>query len=305
MRWIANLFAGGGVRHVAEAATSIGGMFGVHKERQAVRDGAYRQAALGQYAAEFQPQAYRTWFDSLVDGLNRLIRPVLTITLVSAIPVALVSPQSVDLAFAALASLPDAYWMVLSLVLGFYFGGRMQLKAQDFRRAETTWGAVQAAAASPRPQSTPRALPEFVKPQREVSRVFLHCTASDHPHHDNMETLRDWHVRGNGWSDVGYHELITFNGDILAGRSLERIPAAQKGHNRGTIAIALSGGQNGQSVAFTAAQLETLRRRCQQINEAYGRAVTFHGHKEVAPGRACPVYDYQTILGLDGEGRLK
>ncbi len=305
MRWIANLFAGGGVRHVAEAATSIGGMFGVHKERQAVRDGAYRQAALGQYAAEFQPQAYRTWFDSLVDGLNRLIRPVLTITLVSAIPVALVSPQSVDLAFAALASLPDAYWMVLSLVLGFYFGGRMQLKAQDFRREEITRSAVQVAVASPPPQCTRRALPAFVKPQREVSRVFLHCTASDHPHHDNIETLRDWHVNGNGWSDVGYHELITFGGDILAGRPLERIPAAQKGHNRGTIAIALSGGQNGKPGAFTTAQFEALRLRCQQISDAYGGNITFHGHVEVAPGRSCPVYDYRVILGLDGEGRLK
>ena len=39
----------------------------------------------------------------------------------------------------------------------------------------------------------------FVKPARFVSRVFVHCTASDHAHHDNIEILRKWHVDQNGW----------------------------------------------------------------------------------------------------------
>ena len=294
---ILRLFTGGVGETVAKAASA----FMPNKEAQAQRDSAYRQAALGQYAAEFHTRANRTWFDSLVDGLNRLIRPVITLSLLAVIPVALAWPGSVTVASLALASLPDAYWMTLTVVLGFYFGGRMQLKGQDFRmkQAAATVASTQQPVAK-RPQRTV----DFVKPKREVSRVFLHCTASDHAHHDNIETLRDWHVKGNGWSDVGYHELITFNGDILKGRPLERTPAAQKGHNKGTIAIALSGGQNGKPGAFTEAQFDMLRLRCQQIHDAYDGTVTFHGHKEVAPGRACPVYDYKSILNLDGSGRM-
>ena len=145
----------------------------------------------------------------------------------------------------------------------------------------------------------------FIKPKRAVTRVFLHCTASDHAHHDNLETLQTWHVQSNGWHAIGYHYLIKFNGEVLrTDRSLERTPATQRHHNKGTIAIVLSGGQNGQDGAFTKAQFTALRGLCAEINAAYGGRVTFHGHREVA-AKACPVYDYKSILGLDENGKMK
>ena len=70
---------------------------------------------------------------------------------------------------------------------------------------------------------------EFRKPRRAVSRVFLHCSASDHLHHDDIAVLRQWHLK-RGFDDVGYHYLITFDGRVQAGRSLEKQPAAQAGH---------------------------------------------------------------------------
>ena len=145
----------------------------------------------------------------------------------------------------------------------------------------------------------------LVRPRREVNRVFLHCTASDHAHHDNLQTLHAWHVEQNGWSDIGYHYLITFDGGIHVARPIEHTPAAQAGHNTGTIAIALSGGQNGKPDAFTQRQFQSLRQLCHSINRAYDHQITFHGHCEVAPGRACPVYDYCNILGLNSRGEMK
>ena len=180
----------------SQIANTVGGFFAVNKEAHS----DYRQTALSQYQAEFHARARRTWFDALADGMNRLIRPTITLTLMSAIPAAFIWPQSVDVAFAALASLPDTYWMVLSLVLGFYFGGRMQLKSQDFRRQESARSAVAAAVAETvnednqqtrRPRNRPPRNNNFTKPNRQVSKVFLHCTAFDHLHHDNIETLRD------------------------------------------------------------------------------------------------------------------
>lgn len=143
---------------------------------------------------------------------------------------------------------------------------------------------------------------EFRKPSRAVSRVFLHCSSSDHLHHDDVAVIRDWHLK-RGFDDVGYHFLITFDGRIQPGRDLEKSPAAQAGHNTGTIAICLSGGQNGQGGAFTRAQFDSLRDLCSQINAAYEGSVTFHGHQEVA-NRACPVFDYRRELGLSAQGYL-
>lgn len=144
---------------------------------------------------------------------------------------------------------------------------------------------------------------DFKAPKRPVGRVFLHCSASDHRHHDDVSVIRDWHLK-RGFEDVGYHFLITFDGRVQAGRSLERQPAAQAGHNTGSIAICLSGGQNGQGGAFTRAQFDALRDLCAQINTAYAGKLTFHGHQEVA-NRACPVFDYRRELGLSAQGYLR
>ncbi len=139
----------------------------------------------------------------------------------------------------------------------------------------------------------------FVKPSRAVDRVFLHCSASDNVDHDNVATMRKWH-KERGWNDVGYHLFIRKNGQLEAGRSLEQSPAAQKGNNRGTIAICLHGLDEDK---FTEAQFDTLRSLCVVINNAYGGDLTFHGHREVA-SKACPVFDYKAILKLDRFGRL-
>ena len=56
---------------------------------------------------------------------------------------------------------------------------------------------------------------KFTVLKRDVDRVFIHCSASDHAHHDDVKVMRDWHVNGNGWSDVGYHYFITKAGKII------------------------------------------------------------------------------------------
>lgn len=140
---------------------------------------------------------------------------------------------------------------------------------------------------------------DFQKPKRPVDRVFLHCSASDHAAHDNIATIEKWHQE-RGFNGVGYHYFIRKDGRIETGRDLERIPAAQAGHNTGTIAICLHGLEKRN---FTAEQRITLIRLCVAINKAYEGKVTFHGHREVA-SKECPVFDYVGWLELDPEGLL-
>lgn len=139
---------------------------------------------------------------------------------------------------------------------------------------------------------------QFKAPKRLVNRVFIHCSASDNPDHDNVRTMRDWHRAGNGWSDVGYHFYVRKSGLLEPGRDLEKIPAAQSGHNLCSIAICLGGLKH-----FTEEQFSTLRRLCHQIHDELP-LVTFHGHCEVNPGKTCPVFDYRAVLGLNAKGQL-
>ncbi|WP_368737465.1 N-acetylmuramoyl-L-alanine amidase [Grimontia sedimenti] len=141
---------------------------------------------------------------------------------------------------------------------------------------------------------------DFSKPKRPVDRVFLHCSASDSEAHDNIETMRRWHLE-RGWRDVGYHYFIRKSGELEAGRSLEEVPAAQQGHNTGSIAICLHGLKQEK---FTKAQFDTLIALCREIDKAYENQLTFHGHCEVS-AKTCPAFDYKTVLGLTESGDRK
>lgn len=139
----------------------------------------------------------------------------------------------------------------------------------------------------------------FTKPRRKVTRVFIHCTASDLARHDNVAAIRKMHLE-RGWSDIGYHLFIRKNGKLENGRDLEKIPAAQKGHNTNSIAVCLHGLKKDK---FTQAQFDTLKNLCLEINAAYNGEISFHGHCEVA-SKACPVFDYKSVLKLDRYGSL-
>jgi len=139
----------------------------------------------------------------------------------------------------------------------------------------------------------------FLKPDRTVKTVYIHCSASDRPEHDDVSVIRSWHM-AKGWNDVGYHFFIKKNGQVQPGRDLEKVPAAQEGHNTGSIAICCHGLEKAK---FTDQQYAALYNLCHEINEAYEGSVTFHGHCEVSP-KSCPVFDYKNILQLDSHGYM-
>ena len=120
----------------------------------------------------------------------------------------------------------------------------------------------------------------FIKPKRVVDKVFIHCSASDRPEHDNVETIRSWH-KARGFNDIGYHYFINKEGVVLPGRGIEKIPAAQVGHNKGSIAICLGGLDH-----FSEEQFFSLKKLCVEIKAALP-GVTFHGHCEVS-SKTCP-----------------
>lgn len=138
----------------------------------------------------------------------------------------------------------------------------------------------------------------YKKPKRPITKCYIHCSASDHAHHDDISVIRGWHVNERGFSDVGYHFFIKSTGEVQEGRSLEKVPAAQKGHNTDSIAICLHGND-----LFKDTQFRSLRKLCHLIEQAHP-GITFHGHCEVEKGKLCPNFDYKGVLGLNLSGQM-
>jgi N-acetylmuramoyl-L-alanine amidase len=78
--------------------------------------------------------------------------------------------------------------------------------------------------------------------KRRINSIVIHCTATP-PHMDiGVPTVRKWHVEERGWSDIGYHFLVTRDGTVCVGRPLSRAGAHAKGHNADSIGVCYVGG---------------------------------------------------------------
>jgi hypothetical protein len=100
-----------------------------HLERMAVNQ--QDMASLQQFAAEFQVRAGRTWWDSFIDGFNRLPRPLITLGILAFFVLAPADPERFLQIARSYQMMPDGFWALLGVIVAFYFGGRMQLKRQD------------------------------------------------------------------------------------------------------------------------------------------------------------------------------
>ena len=128
---IAGWLVGGGTSAIATGAERIGGIFAPNAEAESVREHESDMAALGQFATEFRSHMGQTKWDSFCDGLNRLPRPLITLSVMGLFILAPLDPTLFLMVAQAYAAMPDGFWALLSVVIAFYFGGRMQLTKQS------------------------------------------------------------------------------------------------------------------------------------------------------------------------------
>lgn len=110
----------------AEMGAAVGGLAEVFLGNRAERDAAAAalgQAALAQYAVEFQ-QAPSGRFDRVMNGLNRLPRPLLVCGTLGLFAYSMISPSGFAERMESLALVPDPLWWLLGAIVSFYFGAR-------------------------------------------------------------------------------------------------------------------------------------------------------------------------------------
>ena len=127
---------------------------------------------------------------------------------------------------------------------------------------------------------------------RAVNVIVVHCSNSDYKHHDNVESIRKWHVDENGWSDIGYHFIITKDGRIHVCRPIHRAGAHTKGHNHNSIGICLTG-----SKFFSDEQFKSLKLIVDELSVELGLDKNdVYPHRYFNKNKTCPNFDIKTVL---------
>ena len=128
---------------------------------------------------------------------------------------------------------------------------------------------------------------------RQINKLIVHCSATREGKNITVETIKKWHVEGNGWSDIGYHFYIDLEGNIFKGRDIAKMGAHCKGHNRNSIGICYCGGveADGKTPKDTRNYQQTEALLCvlRTLKAMYPEA-KIHSHKDFAR-KACPSFD--------------
>ena len=138
-----------------------------------------------------------------------------------------------------------------------------------------------------------------IKTNRKVRYAVVHSSGTKPSLNISPVDIDRWH-KARGWTGIGYHYVITRDGKLHTGRSLDKIGAHVAGHNTGSIGICLVGGLGrdlNPAPAFTKAQWRTLKKWCAEILEIY-EGITILGHRDLAP-TACPSFDVAHWLATE------
>jgi N-acetylmuramoyl-L-alanine amidase len=136
--------------------------------------------------------------------------------------------------------------------------------------------------------------PEKYVRRKSTDTLVIHCSQTNRTQDIGVDTIRQWHVKENGWLDVGYHLVICRDGTVETGRPLWAVGAHVGGHNATSIGVCLVGGSDThgrEERNFTPSQWQSLKTVVKVLLQAY-LITDVKGHREF-PGvsKYCPSFD--------------
>ena len=142
---------------------------------------------------------------------------------------------------------------------------------------------------------------------KKIDKLIVHCSATREGQHITVDTIRDWHVNGRGWNDIGYHYIIYLDGSIKKGREDNVHGAHCKGHNSSSLGICYIGGleEDGKTPKDTRTykQIESLECLLMTLKAIHTDSVVC-SHNDFA-NKACPSFnateEYKYISDIEYE----
>ena len=114
---------GSTARTVSDAAVNVSDAFRENATRRMELAEAGYHHALTQFSTEFSAQRCG-WFDSAINGINRLPRPLMTFGTIGLFTYAMTEPAGFARRMSGLQAVPEPLWWLLGAIVSFYFGAR-------------------------------------------------------------------------------------------------------------------------------------------------------------------------------------
>lgn len=111
------------VETIGDAAEGLSEVFIPNATRAMELAAEIHQATLETASAEFQ-YAGSGWFDQMINGLNRLPRPMLALGTLGLFVHAMADPSGFSARMVGLQEVPEPLWWLLGAIVSFYFGAR-------------------------------------------------------------------------------------------------------------------------------------------------------------------------------------
>ena len=112
--------------------------------------------------------------------------------------------------------------------------------------------------------------------------IVIHHSEVSTPH--TVEDIHRWHQK-RGWAGIGYHYVISKDGEIYEGRPSNTVGARVKGHNAESIGVCFEGNFNKEKMKEK--QLNASIMLLSWLSIAYANA-TICGHHQLAKEKTCP-----------------
>ena len=139
------------------------------------------------------------------------------------------------------------------------------------------------------------------------THIIVHCSATqpnwmaDKTAVQQMKEIDKWHREDRGWRMIGYHAVISRNGEVVQGREYSETGAHAKGWNNKAIGICLVGGFGSDAEDralehYTPVQLAALYDLIKQLQVQSGiKNDNVIGHNRIS-SKACPGFRVQRWL---------
>lgn len=114
----------GGVSTIVDSAAGLARVFVKDKTEGQQLDAAQQASVSEQFSAEFNDRRNRTWWDSLIDGVNRLPRPVIAFSVIAMMFWPVIDPIEFSIVMQAYSIVPAWVAGLFIQVVALFFGGK-------------------------------------------------------------------------------------------------------------------------------------------------------------------------------------